>query len=67
MSTNLEKVSNHIEECIVNLTVDTLIYPILLFLSSTPLIYYFRGAAFPIIILIYLLLSATRNWILFQS
>ena len=24
MSTNLEKVSNHIEECIVNLTVDTL-------------------------------------------
>ena len=24
MSTNLEKVSNHIEECIINLTVDTL-------------------------------------------
>lgn len=50
-----------------HLTFDTLIYPILLFLSSTPLIYYFWGAAFPIIILIYLLLSATRNWILFQS
>ncbi len=50
-----------------NLTFVNLIFPIMLFLSSISLIYYFGGAAFPIIILIYLLLSATRNWILFQS
>ena len=44
-----------------------LIYPILLILCSIPLILYFKSAAFPIIIFIYLLLSASRNWILFQS
>ena len=50
-----------------NLRLSIIIYPIILSLSSIPLIYYFQGAAFPIIILNYLLLSATRNWILFQS
>ena len=49
------------------LRLNIIIYPVVLFLSSIPLVYYFNGAAFPIIILIYLLLSATRNWILFQS
>ena len=43
------------------------IFPLILFLISLLIIYLYQGAGFPIIILIYLILSATRNWVLFQA
>ena len=43
------------------------IFPLILFVISLLIIYLYQGAGFPIIILIYLILSATRNWVLFQA
>ena len=47
--------------------INIFIFPLILFLISLLLVYIYQGAGFPIIILIYLMLSATRNWILFQA
>tara|TARA_B100000686_G_scaffold353506_1_gene459393 strand:- start:3430 stop:4188 length:759 start_codon:yes stop_codon:yes gene_type:complete len=46
---------------------DYYFFPVILLIFSLFLIYFFQGAAFPCIILLYLFLSATRNWILYQS
>lgn len=51
----------------LNLGLSSLIFPVILFLISLLIIYLYGGAGFPLIIIIYLFLSATRNWILFQA
>ena len=47
--------------------INIFIFPLILFIITLFLVYLYQGAGFPIIILIYLILSATRNWILFQA
>ena len=51
----------------LNSGLTSFIFPIILFLISLLIIYFYNGAGFPLIIIIYLFLSATRNWILFQD
>ena len=47
--------------------INALIFPLILFVVSLIIIFIYQGAGFPLIVLIYLLLSALRNWILFQN
>tara|TARA_B110000444_G_C18850384_1_gene605118 strand:- start:7065 stop:7823 length:759 start_codon:yes stop_codon:yes gene_type:complete len=51
----------------LDLGIKAFIFPIILFIFSLLIVYLYQGAGFPLIILIYLILSATRNWILFQT
>lgn len=43
------------------------VFPIILFIISLIIIFLYQGAGFPLIVLVYLLLSAVRNWILYQA
>lgn len=47
--------------------INAFIFPLILFLISLVIVYLYQGAGFPLIILIYLILSASRNWILYQT
>ena len=50
-----------------NSGINAFIFPLILFFISLLLVYLYQGAGFPLIIVFYLILSATRNWVLFQT